>query len=482
MPKRAEQVAPLDDAEKSPGRYDDDSIERDIILFYQERTMRAKDKLIKYTRNSIKFKLVLPVILVQIFSTNIGQVVNYVLDRGQQVIADTGINANYMEGNTGFYVSSGFSILISVLIIIYLYDRLILKRLQKVLIYTEQLGEGDFSQELNFKGNDDISRLGNSLKKSSANIERLIEEIADITQKVNASSYSLMEATKNSSSSLNTIHKTSSILSGDAMHLIHTSQQANSSIEGIVDTNEFLLHKVKSSLTSSSEMKTRASQLERKAKNSLDEANMTYSDKRDNILKAIEAGKIVDEIDNISNSIRDISTQTNLLALNASIEAARAGDQGKGFEVVADEVRKLAGKTTEAISDIDGIVSKVREVFEDLSRSSHDILDYINHNVRADYELLIQTGQRYQEDAQLINNISEEVSLATEMMNTSILEISKVIDTVAETSNKTSIYTSEINSSLAEINIVMNETTKSMGNQSDLSNKLMQSIKQFTLT
>lgn len=444
--------------------------------------MTAKEKIMKFTMNSIKFKLVFPIVLVQILSTNIGQIVNYLLDSGQQVITEAGITINYMEGDTGFYVSSGLSILISVLIIVFLYDRLILKRLQKVLVYTEKLGEGDLSNELQFKGNDDISRVGNSLNKSSNNIKVLISEIAHITENLNTSSHLLMGATKNSSSNLNNIHTTSSVLSEDARSLIDTSGKADSSINEIINANKLLRHKVQSSVAYTNEMQVRASQMETKVADSLDKANITYREKQENILKAIEAGKIVDEIEIISESIREISSQTNLLALNASIEAARAGEQGKGFEVVANEVRNLAGKSTEAIFDVEIVVAQIRKVFSELSCSAQDILEYINHHVTADYKLLIQSSQQYQNDAQLINNISGEVNSAAEVMSTSIIEISQVIEKVVDTSQKTSNYTSAINLSLSEINLVMNETTDSMENQSKMTEQLMNSMEKFNIS
>ena len=443
--------------------------------------MNIKEKIVNSTLDSIKFKLIIAVIIVQCFSSYIGQAVNLAIARGRDALKGVGVATFFLDGAIGVFVSAAISIIISVFIIVYIYDKLVLKRLKKVLDFTQKLGNGDLSEELNFKGNDDISKLGKSLNKAAANIKLLVSDIMDISKNINTSSHELLANTKSSYSNINTINSTSSILSKEASNLIDTSQKANSSIEEIVKTNDLLLTKVKDGLTSSTEMETRASQMKLKVSNSLEKANTTYSEKQEKIRSAIEAGKIVEEIKIMSDTIKGISAQTNLLALNASIEAARAGEHGKGFAVVADEVKKLAEQSTEAISNVENLVVQVREVFDNLSIGSQDILEYIDNNVKADYELLLETGVQYQNDAKLINNISTEVTSSAKLMNTSIEEISKVIDKVVDMSGKTSNSTGEINASLSEINSIMNDANESMEKQVSLANRLEKSVEKFKL-
>lgn len=443
--------------------------------------MNIKERILDKTIYSIKFKLVLAIVIVQIFTSNIGQGVNFAIAQSRVALSSAGVETGIFDGNVGLAVSSGLSIIISALIIVFSYDKLVLNRLKKAVEYTEKLGNGDLTAELKFKGNDDISRLGRELDKASLNIKLLISDITDISKNINTSSYELATATKNSSSSIDSINLVSTELDEDALTLIDTTEKANSSTQEISEITKFLLSKVNAALTSSDEMKNRAAQMKEKVLVSLESANVTYSEKQDRILKAIEAGKIVEEIRVMSDTISSISAQTNLLALNASIEAARAGEHGKGFAVVAEEVRKLAEQSTEAISNVENLVTQVREVFDNLIISSQDVLEYINTNVKADYQLLLQAGDQYEDDAKLINNLSNEVTSSTRLMNASIEEISKVIDSVVQMIDKTSESTSEINSSISEINSVMNDVNSSMKNQLNLADSLKKSVERFVL-
>lgn len=435
----------------------------------------------KHTKDSIKFKLILPIFIVQLLSSYIGQVVNLVLSSGRNMLGAVGVETGYLDGNIGIFVSSGLSTLVSVLIIILAYDRLVLKKLKRVIKYTENLGNGDFTEELQFLGEDDISRLGKSLNQAMLKIKHLIKEIASISNRVNDTSSMLLVSTEKSSDSIHMIYSSSAELSEDAQYLINTVYHANLSLEQLTQTNESLSQNISDILSSSMEMEDRAKMLQKKATMSLEKAEVTYKEKRDNILLAIDASKIVDEIKEISLTIKEIADQTNLLAFNATIEAARAGEQGNGFFVVAEEVKKLAEQSARAISNSDEVVVRIKEVIDRLAESAQDILDYIDNDVKADYELLLKTGGQYQADAKQIAGISQEANLSTYSMNEAMKEIKQVIEKVVVNSENTSASSQKINANLTEINLSVTGTADSMKDQMEQAKALLSYIQIFQL-
>ena len=153
-----------------------------------------------------------------------------------------------------------------------------------------------------------------------------------------------------------------------------------------------------------------------------------------------QLGDRAENIGQVINVINDIADQTNLLALNAAIEAARAGEAGRGFAVVADEVRKLAEKTVVATKEVREAITDI----QDHAKTNMDSVDRAAADIVAGTEIAVESGEHMQLIVTIIDSTSEQV------------------DSIATASEEQSATSEEINSAISDVTRVAQETAEGM--------------------
>lgn len=156
---------------------------------------------------------------------------------------------------------------------------------------------------------------------------------------------------------------------------------------------------------------------------------ITLDSKKD-LESAIEEMAVVGKISEVSQEISTIAGQTNLLALNASIEAARAGDAGKGFSVVADEIKNLSNTTESEIDKVNELVDKVMESVGRLSGASDKIIKFLDEVVLKDYDKLENLAENYKNDADYYVGVSNVLGAHTQELSASITNINRILNIV----------------------------------------------------
>ena len=355
------------------------------------------------------------------------------------------------------------------------------KQLKKVLIVALALGENDLSKTIDIDSKDEIGILAKALNKSVLNLKSLVGAISESATDIGATSEELSATTQEISAKMDLVNESVKQVSIGAEQLSATAEEVNATTESIAENVGSVTLRANNGIVIASDIGVKAEKIMKNAEISAKNAKELGEEKQEKILQAIEEGKVVSEVKLMADEIENIASQTNLLALNAAIEAARAGEQGKGFAVVADEVRKLAEDSSAAVQRIQEVTAKVEKAFQNLSINARDVLNFIDDKVAPDYVLFVDTGKQYGTDAVTFNVLSSDIGASMTIINETVSEIKKAVENVSSTAEESVASTEEILASVNESVMAISEITKASQDQAILAEKLTGMVKKFKI-
>jgi methyl-accepting chemotaxis protein len=313
----------------------------------------------------------------------------------------------------------------------------------KAVGFADRLSDGDFTVKLDINQKDEIGQFARSLENMKVRLHGVIEGIVNSSNTLASGSTELASTTEELAS---TFTEQTGQVSGVA-----------SAVEEISATSSHVLVSI-NDVTKKSQA---AKDLTEEGKGCIIMANSVMSDIKQNVSalsRTVDGlSKSSQEIGSILLVINDIADQTNLLALNAAIEAARAGEHGRGFAVVADEVRKLAERTQQSISEIERIISS----FVVETNKTNEDMQLAGTRVNEGVERLATTDEIFEKIVRAV----EEISSASLMITTAVQEQTAAINNINDNTQVISSGLEESSAALTQVSATVADLQKQADDQ-----------------
>lgn len=354
-------------------------------------------------------------------------------------------------------------------------------RLVNTKIYDLVYNEGDLTQKLDIRTGDELELIADNVNKLLDYIREIMINIADNSISLNSSSTNVVQQLTHAEDSISNVSSTMEEMSAAMEETSASLSQVNDAVIQIYDVIEMISNNANAGRNSSNVIMDKASEIHSKASEEQKNARAQAQQIADIVNEKIERSKAVQEINLLTANIINITEQTNLLALNASIEAARAGDAGRGFAIVADEIGKLATDSAQTATQIQKVSTEVIAAVNELAEKAEQMLTFTKEVAMDGYDMLLQTSQNYRDDVADMNNSMSCFASESERAMLSIDQIKEAISAVSIAVDECTIGVTGVTETMLDLTTNVGDIEKEAASNSNIAGLLNDEVHKFKL-
>jgi len=337
----------------------------------------------------------------------------------------------------GAFIVGGL-VLASAGILFWLITRSVIRPVKDMVSVSQSIAAGDLTKSCVSTSTDEIGQLAGALEGMRLNLKTVVSDISEKSGYLGSAAQQLCQTADQLASGAaettlqsGTVAAAAEEMSVNMSNMAASTQEMSSNVQTVSSAVE--------------EMTASISEVARSAEKTASSANDAREHAEEGNKSVAPLDAAATEIGKVINVIQDVAEQTNLLALNATIEAARAGEAGKGFAVVADEVKALARQTAQATEDI-------RRRIEEMQRSTSLAVSAIGS--------VGEVIRRADEESRTIAAAVEEQSIATKEIARNVAETATAAEVVARTVTESASASQEITRSIAAVDEAARRTAQ----------------------